>query len=167
MESRVEYQQFSILKRSPDQLRWQEFRDPSHLDRHPWKLTDMPFNVTTGTAITCTMGNQPSMIKATPGPVVATAPVCTIQDFKPQLNIVGFGMCKSPKNPAVQAATAAKQGAFTPAPCVPATTTPWTPGSLTSFINGLAVLTDASTCQCQWAGVIAVVTAGQTFVGGT
>jgi hypothetical protein len=113
------------------------------------------------------MGNKPSVIKATPGPVVATAPVCTIMDFKPQVNIASFGMCKSPTNPAVQAATAAKQGAFTPAPCIPATTTPWSPGSITSRINGLAVLTDASTCKCTWAGVIAVTTASQQFVRGT
>jgi hypothetical protein len=127
----------------------------------------MPFNVTTGSAIACTMGTQPSVIKATPGPVVATTPVCTVMDFKPLANIASFGMCNSPKNPAVQAATAAKLGAFTPAPCVPATTTPWTPGSSTARINGFAVLTDASTCQCQWAGVIAVTSPGQQFVGGT
>jgi Domain of unknown function (DUF4280) len=127
----------------------------------------MPCDVTTGSVIKCTMGAQPSMIQATPGPVVATAPVCTVMDFKPLVNIKSFGMCSSPKNPAVQAATAAKLGAFTPAPCVPATTKPWTPGSLTSRINGLAVLTDASTCMCQWAGVIAVVTSGQKFVLGT
>ena len=126
----------------------------------------MPFHVTTGSAIACTMGTQPSVIKATPGPVVATTPMCTVMDFKPQVNIASFGMCSSPTNPAVQAATAAKLGAFTPAPCVPATTTPWKPGSIASRINGAAVLTDASTCQCQWGGVIAVTTSAQKFVGG-
>ena len=127
----------------------------------------MPFDAATGSAITCTMGTQPSVIKAAAGPVVATAPVHTVMDFKPQVNIASFGMCKSPTNPAVQAATRAKQGAFTPAPCVPATTTPWTPGSLTPRINGSAVLTDASTCKCTWAGVIAVTTPAQHFVSGT
>jgi hypothetical protein len=126
----------------------------------------MPF-VTTGSAIACTMGAVPSALKTTPGPALATTPLCTIMDFKPQVNIATFGACSSTLNPAVQAATAAKAGAFTPAPCVPATTTPWTPGSLTSRINGMAVLTDASTCKCQWAGVIAVTTPAQVLANGT
>ncbi len=124
----------------------------------------MPFNVTTGSAVTCTMSLKPAppsvITAATPGPVTATAPVCTIMDFKPLVNIASFGACVSPTNPAVKPPTNA-------APCVPVTTTPWTPGSLTTRVNGVPVLTDASTCTCNWGGLIAVVTPSQQFVAGT
>ncbi|MGB3676831.1 MAG: DUF4280 domain-containing protein [Candidatus Nanopelagicales bacterium] len=127
----------------------------------------MPFSVTTGSQLTCTMGTTPSAINATPGPVVATTPACTIMDFAPGTNIATFGMCRSPTNPQVAAATTAAQGVLTPQPCVPATASPWTPGAASSFINGVPALTNSSTCTCTWAGVISVTTPGQQLVQST
>ena len=79
----------------------------------------------------CDMGASPSVLTVTPAPphsASAPAPgvsLAVITDFVPMLNIPTFGMCMSPANPAVQAATTAAQGVFTPAPCVPATADPW------------------------------------------
>jgi hypothetical protein len=38
---------------------------------------------------------------------------------------------------------------------------------VTSAINGVPALTNASTCACTWAGVIAVVAPTQQFAQGT
>ena len=87
--------------------------------------------VANGAQILCDMGTTPSLLTVTPGPShVAAAPapavlLATVSDFVPMTNIKTFGMCNSPSNPAVMAATAAKDGVFTPAPCVPATADPW------------------------------------------
>jgi hypothetical protein len=127
----------------------------------------MPINVTTGSQLQCSMGTTPSVINATPGPVVATVPACTIADIKPGTNIPSFGMCISPSNPQVAAATTAAQGVLTPQPCIPAIASPWTPGSATSLINGVPALTNVSTCACTWSGVISVVAPDQQFAQGT
>jgi uncharacterized Zn-binding protein involved in type VI secretion len=87
---------------------------------------------------------------------VTSQPAATIMDFKPMSNITSFGMCMSPANPQVAAATAAALGVFTPQPCIPATSSPWAPGSPTVLIAGQPALTNTSTCQCMWGGVITV-----------
>src|ERR1700681_911424 len=127
----------------------------------------MPFNVTTGTQLQCSMGTTPCPINATPGPVSATTPASTIQDFKPTANIPTFGMCLSLANPQVAAATTAALGVLAPQPCVPVIPTPWAPGSATSVVNAIPVLTNTSTCACSWAGIISVVTPSQQLVQGT
>ena len=114
------------------------------------------------------MGTVPSLLTVTPGPPhMASAPapavlLATINDFVPLTNIKTFGMCKSPSNPAVQAATAAKSGAFTPAPCVPATAAPWTP-SATVTCSAVPAFDQKATCQCAWQGTITVVNPGQAL----
>jgi hypothetical protein len=82
-----------------------------------------------------------------------------IMDFQPITNIMTFGMCMSPANPAVASATAAL-GVLTPMPCVPNTVAPWTPGSPTVELAGMPILTNTSTCMCAW-GVISITTPGQ------
>jgi hypothetical protein len=79
-------------------------------------------------------------------------------------NVMMFGMCKAPTNPAVIAATAAASGVFTQAPCVPATASPWVPGSPTVMIGGKAALNSTSKLMCTWLGVISVNFAGQATV---
>jgi hypothetical protein len=71
-------------------------------------------------------------------------------------------MCMSPANPQVAAATAAALGVLTPQPCIPATTSPWAPGSKTVQVYGLAVLLQTDKCQCNWGGTITFAEAGQT-----
>ena len=125
----------------------------------------MPNQVVTGGLMMCTMGVAPAPLNATPTGVEAGGlPAATIMDFVPMENIPTFGMCQSPSNPVVIAATAAKLGVFTPAPCVPATVAPWVPGSVTTMIMGQPALTDDCKCMCAWAGEISITFAGQVMV---
>lgn len=132
-------------------------------------MTAVSLLVANGAGLVCTMGTVPSALTVVPGPphdaTVAPppAPLATIQDFVPLTNIKSFGMCKSPTNPAVQAATTAASGVFTPAPCVPATAAPWAPPSRV-LLTGVPAFTQGATCQCTWQGTIKVVTPGQAGV---
>jgi hypothetical protein len=83
-------------------------------------------------------------------------------DHIPMTNIMPFGMCQSPSNPAVAAATAAAMGALTPMPCIPNTPAPWTPGAATVLIKSMPALNDSSQLMCIWGGTITVSNPGQT-----
>jgi hypothetical protein len=126
----------------------------------------MAILVANGAQIACDMGAAPSVLTVVPGPphVAATpAPpllLAVITDFVPLTNIKTFGMCSSPSNPAVIAATSAASGVFTPAPCVPATADPWDPPEPV-LVSGVPAFAELATCQCAWAGTIAVVNPGQ------
>jgi hypothetical protein len=126
----------------------------------------MAILVANGAQILCSMGTTPSPLTVIPGPLhPASAPappvlLATVNDFVPLTNIKTFGMCNSKTNPAVIAATAAKAGAFTPAPCVPATMAPWAPPAPVT-ISAVPGFDQKATCQCAWAGKIAVVNPGQ------
>jgi hypothetical protein len=111
----------------------------------------------------CTLGTTPSALTVLPvnrttcgGQVAAN-----ILDSKPMVNIMPFGMCMSPANPAVAAATAAALGVLTPMPCIPATAAPWAPGSPTVMLGGAPILDSASVCQCSYGGTISIVMPGQ------
>jgi hypothetical protein len=95
--------------------------------------------------------------------VMAGAPAANIMDFKPNVNIMPFGMCQSMANPQVASATAAAQGVLTPMPCMPVTTSPWAPGSPMVMIANQPALNDSSICNCAWAGVIKVNSPGQVM----
>jgi hypothetical protein len=115
--------------------------------------------------LTCTFGSSPSALSVVPAGAQANnaggGAIATIMDFKPQVNIAPFGMCMSPANPQVIAATAAAQGVLTPQPCLPMTTAPWSPGAPTTLVGGNPALTDSSMCMCMWAGQISIVSPGQ------
>jgi hypothetical protein len=96
--------------------------------------------------------------------MASSLPVATITDFAPMVNIPTFGMCSSLANPEVASATAAALGVLTPMPCVPATISPWTPGSAVLMISGVPALTQESTCQCMWGGAITITFPGQVMV---
>ncbi|HEY5434224.1 MAG TPA: DUF4280 domain-containing protein, partial [Candidatus Limnocylindrales bacterium] len=110
--------------------------------------------------LSCTMGLGPPMpLTAIPkgSPVTAGGQqVATIADAIPMANIPTFGMCNSPANPAVIAATAAALGVHTPMPCLPVPIGVWAPGSTAVVLGGVPVLTAPSTCQCSWAGTISI-----------
>jgi hypothetical protein len=115
------------------------------------------------------MGSSPSTLSVPPTNETygGSNPVATVHDMKPGVNLAPFGMCQSPLNPQVAAATSAAAGVLTPQPCVPAAAGPWTPGSQSVAITGPAgpaVLNDACQCLCQWGGRIQVQSAGQTEV---
>jgi hypothetical protein len=119
--------------------------------------------VVNGAMMTCSFGVAPGTLTVLPAGRVQSSnqPAATIMDFKPNVNIAPFGMCMSPSNPQVAAATAAAMGVLTPQPCVPMTVAPWAPGSPTVSIGGQPALTNSSTCNCMWAGVITISMAGQ------
>ena len=123
----------------------------------------MPALAADGAVISCSFGSAPSNLAASPAsPATGTsAGAATIMDFAPFANIKPFGICSSPTNPQVIAATAAASGVFTPQPCVPATVSVWVPGSLAVTIAGQPALDSACTCNCLWAGVISVIAPGQ------
>jgi len=125
----------------------------------------MPQQVVAGALLQCTFGVAPSPLTVLPtNKVLASAPAATIMDHIPMVNIMPFGMCSSPANPMVAAATAAALGVLTPMPCIPATAAPWIPGSPTVLIGDMPALNNTCKCMCNWAGVISVTMPGQMQV---
>jgi Domain of unknown function (DUF4280) len=112
----------------------------------------------------CTFGAAPSTMVVLPLNRVMSGnqPAANIMDHIPMVNIMPFGMCSSPSNPMVAAATAAALGVLTPMPCIPATATPWAPGSPTVMLGNFPALNSTCKLNCLWAGVISVNFAGQT-----
>ncbi len=87
----------------------------------------------------------------------------TVDDFAAMANISPFGMCTTQANPQVAAATTAAQGVLTPQPCVPVTTSPWSPGATTSTISGRPALVASDKASCAWTGSIEVADPGSTI----
>ena len=116
-----------------------------------------------GAMMKCSMGLAPSSLTVVPTNKVmySSKPAATIMDHKPMVNVLSFGMCKSPANPMVAAATAAALGVLTPMPCIPATAAPWVPGSPTVLIGNMPALNDSSKLMCSYAGVISINSPGQ------
>lgn len=114
-----------------------------------------------GAVLMCTGGLVPSSLLVAGKRPLCPMPAANIMDNKPIANILPFGLCKLPSNPAVAAATAAALGVLTPAPCVPATASPWMPGVPGVLIDNVPALDAASTCMCSFGGTISVTVAGQ------
>ena len=111
----------------------------------------------------CTMGMAPSVLTVLPANRTMISDQCAanIMDHIPMTNIMPFGMCTSPANPTVAAATAAALGVLTPMPCIPATASPWVPGAPTVLLGEQPMLDSTSKCMCNWLGVISIVSPGQ------
>lgn len=123
----------------------------------------MPIQVVDGAQIMCNFGTSPSSLTVLPANrTTTTTPTATIMDNIPMVNIIPFGMCITPSNPQVAAATAAALGVLTPQPCLPVTTAPWAPGAAQTVVAVAPALHEACTCSCMWGGVISVMFAGQT-----
>ena len=118
----------------------------------------MPSQVSMGAMLQCSFGVAPSSLVVLPANKVLAEgpPAANIMDHKPLVNIMPFGMCNSPANPTVAAATAAALGVLTPMPCVPATTAPWAPGATTVVIASMPALDNLAKCMCNWGGVISI-----------
>ncbi|BDG74013.1 DUF4280 domain-containing protein [Roseomonas fluvialis] len=122
----------------------------------------MALHVVDGALLACSFGAMPSALGVTPEKRSSIGtPAANILDHLPTKNIRPFGMCSAPTNPQVAAATTAAAGVLTPQPCIPCTTTPWTPGVPKDLLAGAPVLNDTSTLACMWGGVITVTDAGQ------
>lgn len=119
----------------------------------------MAMAVRTGAMLRCIFGAAPStlMVLPTNRVVNGVAPLATIMDFIPMVNILPFGTCSCPSNPAVIAG-------FGVAPCVPVIPAPWRPGSPTVTIGGKPALNSTCQCQCVWGGLITVVSPGVTNI---
>ena len=123
----------------------------------------MAIQVCMGAMLQCSFGAAPSSLVVLPANrTLTTTPAATIMDHAPLVNIMPFGMCSSPANPTVAAATAAALGVLTPMPCVPATAAPWVTGAPTVLIGKVPALNNTSKLMCNWGGVIQVVSPGQT-----
>lgn len=123
----------------------------------------MPQLVSLGAVLSCSFGTVPMpMIVLPETPVLEDElPAATIMDFIPLENIPSFGLCSSPANPEVAAATAAAGGVLTPMPCTPVTTSPWFPGAPTVLLEGFPALCTGSMCMCDWLGEITIDESGQ------
>lgn len=126
----------------------------------------MAMQVCTGATLQCSFGAAPGTLMVLPANRVLAGgpPAANIMDNKPMVNVLPFGMCNSPSNPTVAAATAAALGVLTPMPCVPATTAPWVPGAPTVLIGNMPALDNQCKLMCMWGGVIQVVNPGSTTI---
>jgi hypothetical protein len=116
----------------------------------------------------CTFGMTPSALVVLPNHRVQTnqMPDANINDHIPMTNIMPFGMCITPTNPAVAAATSAALGVLTPVPCVPVTPSPWVPGAVSPpvILDGAPALDNTNILTCTWGGVITFQTPGEFTV---
>lgn len=121
--------------------------------------------VCTGAMLQCSFGVAPSTLTVLPvNRVMTGSPAANIMDRIPLVNVLPFGMCQSPSNPTVAAATAAALGALTPMPCVPATAAPWMPGAPNVLVGSMPALQSTSKLMCNWGGVISIIVPGQFTV---
>ncbi|MFW5680549.1 MAG: DUF4280 domain-containing protein [Pseudomonadota bacterium] len=114
--------------------------------------------VVSGASLSCSQGLSPGSLIASNQARCKGSDMllATIMDYAPLSNITGFGMCNTQSNPAVAATTAAANGTHTPAPCIPATAAPWTPGASRVRASELQALTKDSTCTCSYGGTISI-----------
>ncbi len=126
----------------------------------------MPLQVCMGAMMQCSFGLAPSSLVVLPTNRVMTnqVPDANIMDHIPMTNIMPFGMCTSPANPVVAAATAAALGVLTPMPCIPATPAPWITGAPTVLLGNFPSLDNVSQLMCIWGGVITFTNAGEETV---
>ncbi len=121
----------------------------------------MPTAVTAGATLMCAFGMGPSTLAVLGSrPLVEGKPAAVVTDIAPGANIPPFGMCTTPANPMVAAATAAALGTLTPMPCLPAVVAPWLPLAPTVLLSGVPALVQGSTCMCAYGGVIQVTMPG-------
>lgn len=123
----------------------------------------MPMHVCSGATLQCSFGLAPSTLVVPPVNLMMTGnmPAANIMDHIPMVNIMPFGMCTSPANPMVAAATSAALGVLTPMPCIPVTPSPWVPGAATVMLGNMPALNNTCKLMCNWAGVIQVLAPGQ------
>lgn len=126
----------------------------------------MPKLVVSGAVAACSMGTTPAPLTVPPAKRTTAGgpPAAVVTDNAPMANVAPFGMCTTPSNPQVAAATSAASGVLTPQPCIPVTAAPWAPGSTSVLIGGTPALTDICTCMCAWGGVISISNPGQATV---
>jgi Domain of unknown function (DUF4280) len=123
----------------------------------------MPIHVCNGATLMCTFGMAPSTMVVLPinRTLTSNQPAANIMDHTPMVNIMPFGLCTTPSNPAVAAATSAAMGVLTPMPCIPATPAPWVSGAPNVLLGNMPAVDNTHKLMCMWGGVISVVQPGQ------
>jgi hypothetical protein len=123
----------------------------------------MAMHVCMGATLMCSFGVAPSSLVVLPvnRTITSNMPAANIMDHAPMVNILPFGMCTSPANPMVAAATAAAMGVLTPMPCIPVTPAPWVPGAPTVILGNMPALDNNCKLMCTWGGMIQVTVPGQ------
>lgn len=125
----------------------------------------MSILVTSGAVLTCSFGAAPTPLTVLPvNHTLVNMPAANIMDNVPMLNIMPFGVCNTPSNPTVAAATAAALGVLTPMPCIPVTVAPWVVGTPTVLIGNMPALNSDSKLMCMWGGCISISFPGQVTV---
>jgi hypothetical protein len=126
----------------------------------------LPFHVCNGATLMCPFGASTSSLVVLPihRMITSDQPAANINDHIPMVNVMTFGMCISPSNPAFVSATAAAMGTPTPVPCIPVTPAPWVTGAVSPpvILDGVPALDDVSTLTCLMGGVITIVYAGES-----
>jgi Domain of unknown function (DUF4280) len=128
----------------------------------------MPFHVCNGATLMCSLAVPPGVSTFVVQPIhrmlTSDEPAANINDHVPMVNIMPFGMCMSPSNPAFTSATSAAGGTPTPVPCTPATPAPWVTGAISNpvILDGAPALDDISTLQCTLGGTITISYPGET-----
>lgn len=124
----------------------------------------MSMQVVYGAQLQCSFGAAPSTLIVTPvnREQVTNQFAANIMDHVPMVNIMPFGVCASLANPTTASATSAAMGVLTPTPCVPLVPAPWMPGSPTVLVANQPALSNPSKCMCTYAGIISIVSPGQT-----
>jgi Domain of unknown function (DUF4280) len=122
----------------------------------------MPNLVCTGATLQCLYGNAPATFTAT-GPRVSAGGAVGVVADTTSASVPAFGLCSSPFNPAVIAATQADPlHQLQPQPCQPVLSDWAPPGPARVTIGGTPALDASSQCTCAWQGVITVSSPGQT-----
>jgi hypothetical protein len=121
-----------------------------------------PQPVVAAAILECGMGTAPSVMVVLPTAqvMVEARPVAVVADNIPFLNLLPFGMCQSPANPMVMAATAAALGVLTPMPCLPMPAGPWNSQVSKTTVGGKAMLGSGGTLSCAYGGSISIKLAG-------
>lgn len=129
----------------------------------------MGLMVVQGAALQCSFGMSPGNLCGT-GNMTCLAegkPMAAVQDVAAGSQIAPFGMCQSPANPQVAAATAAALGVLTPQPCMPIPLGTWVPTKAEILIGGVPCLLQDSKLICSnGMGIITVCSPGQFKVNG-
>ncbi|AXA34574.1 DUF4280 domain-containing protein [Francisella adeliensis] len=114
--------------------------------------------VVSGAICNCTFGATPAslIVSSNLTSKVKKLPIASVEDKEPIVNILTFGLCSSPTNPQVIAATSAALGVFTPQPCIPNIVAPWVPGSTKVRLNKIPALTSECKVNCAWQGIISI-----------
>ena len=119
----------------------------------------MGAGVCMGAMMTCSFGVTPAVLVVNRPKILAgVMPMANIMDNKPVTNIPTFGMCNSVINPATKRPPPVF---FTPAPCMPATAAPWTPGVTKVLVDNIPALDNNCKLMCNYGGVIQFVSPGQ------